>query len=76
MYNPIIRKLKKGKVHSPFMDNIRGAERADVQLIGKFNKEFGFSLSVIYIYSKYTWVISLKDKKWIIITDAFRKKLN
>ena len=45
------------------MDNIRGAERADVQLIGKFNKEFGFSLSVIYIYSKYTWVISLKDKK-------------
>ena len=76
MYNPVIRKFSKGKVHSPFMDNIWGAERSDMQLIGKFNKEFGFSLCVIYIYSKYTWVIPFKDKKWIIITDAFRKNLN
>ena len=45
------------------MDNIWGAERANMQLIGKLNKEFGFSLCVIYIYSKYTWVIPFKDKK-------------
>ena len=45
------------------MDNIWGAEREDMQLIGKFNKEFGFSLCVIYIYSKYTWVIPFTDKK-------------
>ena len=76
MYNPIIRKFNKRKIHSPFIDNIWGTERADMQLIGKFNKKFGFSLCAIYVYSKYKWVIPFKDKKWIIITDAFQKNLN
>ena len=34
-----------------------------MQLINKFNKAFRFLLCVIDIYSKYTWVIPLKDKK-------------
>ena len=45
------------------MDNIWSTERADMQLIGKFNKEFGFSLCVTCIYSRYTWIIPFKDKK-------------
>ena len=32
-------------------------------MITKFNKRFIFLLCVIDIYSKYTWVIPLKDKK-------------
>ena len=63
LYSPIIGTFNKEKVHSPFMDNIWDAERADMQLISKFNKEFRFSLCVIYIYSKYAWVIPFKDKK-------------
>ena len=27
----------------------------------------------VYIYSKYAWVITLKDKKGIKITDVFQK---
>ena len=30
----------------------------------------------IYIYSKYAWIISLKDKKGIKITNAFQKVLD
>ena len=61
---PIIGKFNKRKVHSPFIDNIWGADGADMQLISKVNKEFRFSLCVIYIYhNKYTWVIPSKDKK-------------
>ena len=41
-----------------------GADLADMQLINEFNKGFGFSLCVIYINSKYAWVISLKGQKW------------
>ena len=37
---------------------------------------FRFSLCVIDIYSKYIWVISLKDKSVITITNTFRKVLN
>ena len=45
-------------------------------LISKFNKEFRFLLCVIDIYSKYAWVIPLKDKKGITITNAFQKFLD
>ena len=73
---PIIRKFKKRKVHSPSIDNIWGADLADMQLISKFNKGIRFLLCVIDIYSKYTWVIPLKDKKDITITYAFQRILN
>ena len=75
LHKPIIRKFNKRKVHSPFSDNIWGADLADVQLISKFNKGFRFLLCVIDIFSKYAWVIPLKDKKGIIITNAFQKVL-
>ena len=77
LHKPIIGKFNKRKVHWPFIDNIWGADGADIQLISKLNKEFRFLLCVIYIYyNKYTWVIPLKDKKWITIIDAFQKLLN
>ena len=46
-----------------------------MQLISKFNKGFRFLLCIIDIYNKYEWVIPLKDKKGIRITDAFPKNL-
>ena len=46
-----------------------------MQLISKFNKGFRFLLCVIDIFSKYAWVVPLKDKKGITITDAFQKML-
>ena len=47
-----------------------------MQLISKFNKGFWFLLCVIHIYSKYSWVIPLNDKKCITITNAFQKILD
>ena len=43
-----------------------------MQLISKFNKGFRFLLCVIDIDSKYAWVIPLKDRKGITITNAFQ----
>ena len=59
----------------PFIYNIWGVDLADMQLPCKFNKGICFSLYVIDIYSKYAWVITLKDKKGITITNAFQKIL-
>ena len=75
LHKPIIRKFKKRKVYSEFKDNIWGADLADIQLISKFNKGFRFLLYVIDIFSKYAWVIPLKDKKGISIVNAFQKIL-
>ena len=46
-----------------------------MQLISKSNKGFRFLLCVVDICSNYAWVIPLKDKKGIIITNAFQKRL-
>ena len=73
LHIPIIRNFNKRKVHSLLIDNISIADLADIQLISKFNKGFRFLLCVIDIYSKYAWVIPLKDKKEITITNAFQK---
>ena len=47
-----------------------------MQLISKFNKVFRFLLCVIDIFSKYAWVVPLKDKKGVSIVDAFQKILD
>ena len=58
------------------MDNVWGADLADMQIISKFNKSFMFLLCVIDNYNKYAQVIPLKDKKGITVTNAFQKKLD
>ena len=47
-----------------------------MQLISKFNKGFRFLLCVIDIFSKYAWVVPLKDKKDASIVNAFQKILD
>ena len=76
LHKPIIRNFKKRTVYSGFKDNIWGADLADMQLISKFNKGFRFLLCVIDIFSKYAWVVPLKDKKGVSIVDAFQKILD
>ena len=46
-----------------------------MQLLSKFNKGFRFLLCAIDIYSKYAWVIPLKDKKGVRIVNGFQKIL-
>ena len=75
LHTPIIKELKK-RVYSLFKDNMWGADLADMQLISKFNKGTRFLLCVIDIFSKYAWVVPLKDKKGITIVNAFQKILN
>ena len=72
LHKPIIRKLKKRKVYSAFKDNIWAADVADMQLLSRYNKGIRFSLCVIDIFSKYAWVVPLKDKKGISIVKAFQ----
>ena len=76
LHKPIIRKFRERTVYSGFKSNIWGADLADMQLISKFDKGFGFLLCVIDIFSKYAWVVPLKDKKGVTITDAFQKILD
>ena len=74
--NQLLKNLKKRTVYSEFKDNIWGADLADIQLINKFNERIRFLLCVIDIFSKYPWVVPLKDKKGVSIANAFQKILD
>ena len=67
-----ISKFEKRKVCSSFIDNIWGADVAYMQLITKFNKGIRFLICALDSFSIYAWVISLKDKKGLIITNIFQ----
>ena len=75
LHQPIIRKFKKRKVYSAFKNSIWAEDLADMQLISKFNERFRFLLCVIDIFSKYAWVVPLKDKNSVSIVNAFQKNL-
>ena len=75
LHKPIIRNFKTRKVYSAFKDDIWGADLADMQLISKSNKGFRFLLCVIDTFSKYAWVVALKDKKGVSIANAFQSIL-
>ena len=47
-----------------------------MQLISKFNKGFRFLLCTIDVFSKYAWVVPLKDIKGVSIVDTFQKILD
>ena len=73
LHKPIIKNSEKRKVYSLFRDNIWGADLANMQLLSKFNKGFRSLLCVIDIFSKYAWVIPLKDKKVLVLLMFFKK---
>ena len=64
LHKPIIRKFEKRKVYL-----------VDMHLLSKYNKGIRFLLCVIDIFSKYAWVVPLKDKKGITIVKAFQSIL-
>ena len=74
LHKPIIRKFKK-KVYSSFKDNIWGVDLADMQLISKCNDGIRYLLCAIDLFSKYAFVIPLKDKKGSTIANAFQSNL-
>ena len=72
LHKPIIRKFNKRKVYSSFNDNIWGVDLADMQLLSKFNKGIKYLLCAIDLFSKYAFVVPLKDKKESVLLMHFR----
>ena len=72
-HKPIIKNFDKRKVYSQFKDNIWGVDLADMQSLSRKNKGIKHLLCAIDLYSKYAFVIPLKDKKGISIVNALNK---
>ena len=73
LHKPVIKKFNRRKVYSQFKDNIWGVDLAEMQSLNRKNKGIKYLLCAIDLYSKYAFVIPLKDKKGISIVNAFDK---
>ena len=73
LHKPVIKKFNKRKIYSQFKDNIWGVDLADTQSLSKKNKGIKYLLCAIDVFSKYAFVVPLKDKKGISIVNAFNK---
>ena len=63
-------------MYSSFKENIWGVDLAGMQLISKYNKGIRYFLFVIDLFSKYAFVVHLKNKKAITIAHAFQNIFN
>ena len=63
----LLENLKKRKVYSSFRDNIWGVDLADMQSLSKYNKGIKYLLCAIDLFSRYAWVIPIKDEKGVLV---------
>ena len=67
--NQLLKNLRKEKC----ILHLEGVDLADVQSLSRYNKGVQYLLCAIDLFSKYAWVVPLKDKKGTSIVNAFKK---
>ena len=72
LHKPIKRKFKKRKVLVGGIDKIWAADLADMSALSDYNEDFTFLLLVIDIFSKYGWIIPLKNKEGKTVAAALK----
>ena len=72
LHKPIRRKFKKRRVIVNGIDKIWAADLVDMQAFAKFNHGVRYLLAVIDVFSKYGWLIPLKDKTGKSVASAIK----
>ena len=63
LHRQIIREFQRQKFYSLFRDKVWGVDLADMQSPSKYNGGIKCLLCAIDLFSKYAWVVPLKDKR-------------
>ena len=72
LHKPIRRKFKKRRVLVSGIDKIWAADLADMQAFSKFNRGIKYLLAVIDVFSKYGYLVPLKDKTGKSVASALK----
>ena len=75
LYKPVTRKFQRRRVNVNEIDEICAADLIDMQAFSKYNNGIKYLLTVIHIFSKFVWIISLKRKTGQIVANAFLRIL-
>ena len=72
LQKPLRRKFKRNRVITIGIDDLWDADLADVSNLKKDNDNIHFLLIAIDVFSRYLWVVTLKDKTHASIIDGFK----
>ena len=72
LHKPVRRKFKRRRVLVSGIDKIWAADLADMQAFSKFNRGIKYLLAVIDVFSKYGYLIPLKDKTGKSVASALK----
>ena len=61
LHKPTIKNFPKRKVYVNGIDKIWAADLVEMQAFSKFNRGVRYLLTVIDVFSKYGWMLPLKD---------------
>ena len=73
LHKPKRKNFPRRKIIVNHIDEIFAADLVEMQKFAKLNKGYRYLLTCIDIFSKYSWVIPLKDKKGINVKNALQK---
>ena len=73
IHKPVVKKFRKRKVYVSGIDKIWAADLVDMQSFSKFNCGVKYFLTVIDVFSKFGWMLSLKDKTGGSVANALKE---
>ena len=73
LHKPVTGKFRRRKVYVNGIDRIWAADLVDMQAFSKYNKGVKYLLTVVDIFSKYGWMIPLKNKTGTEVASALQK---
>jgi len=72
-HKPVTKNFPKRKVYVNGIDKIWAADLVDMQAFSKFNRGVKYLLTVIDVFSKYGWMLPLKDKTGVSVAKALKE---
>ena len=75
LYKPVSRKFQRRRVNVNGLDEIWPADLIDMQEFSKDNNGIKYLLTAIDIFSKFVWIVPLKQKTGQEVAKAFSRIL-
>ena len=76
LHKPVRYKFKRNRVIVNEIDDQWQADLVDVSSLSRFNKGYKFLLTCIDVFSKYAWVVPLRNKTSTSLVNAFQSILD
>ena len=73
LHKPIKQNFTRRRVIANHIDEIWCSDLVEMQQFSKWNKGYRYLLMVLDVFSKYGWIVPLKDKKGETVAEAFKK---